>query len=75
MGKGDNWTCSTCAETAGTKRYCAPTRCYCGHSTCHAFDSWVDLRARRATTPAEAKPKPGRSAWDTREESTWIDSL
>ena len=67
-------SCATCATETGTKRYCAPARCYCGHSDCPAFDSWIDLKAVEfADTPVSA-PKRG-STWDDREGATWIDKL
>ena len=63
---------ATCAE-AGRKGYCAPSRCYCGHESCHAFASWTPL-----DTPNVAlinKSTPARDSWADREESTWIDKL
>lgn len=65
--------CATCA-TNGRKGYCAPGRCYCAHKTCHAFASWQPLPDVRNHEPVTAKPARA-SSWDTREESTWIDSL
>ena len=65
--------CLGCVE-AGRRGYCAPARCYCGHDTCHAFDSYIDLDS----IPLVDAPTPkrrGRSTWDDREGSTWIDSL
>ena len=67
-------TCATCAEVTGTKRYCAPGRCYCGHEDCPAFDTWIDLKSL-PIHDAPTTAKRGRSAWDDREGSTWIDSL
>ena len=64
--------CQTCTETS-RRGYCAPLRCYCGHDTCHAFASWQPRR-----DPFQnVQPLPVRtsSAWDDREESTWIDKL
>lgn len=65
--------CQTCADVA-RNGYCAPGRCYCGHPTCHAFASWSELPPVADTEPAPRKPARA-SSWDTREESTWIDSL
>lgn len=67
-------TCATCAEVTGTKRYCAPARCYCGHEACHAFASYIDLDGIPLADAPTIKRR-GRSAWDDREGSTWIDSL
>jgi hypothetical protein len=38
----DHLTCETCIETTHTSRYCALTRCYCGHPACPAYDSYED---------------------------------
>ena len=65
-------TCPTCRETTGTARYCAPARCYCAHDDCPA--EWHPLPNLREIEPAPTKPTRA-SSWDTREESTWIDSL
>ena len=65
-------TCQTCADN-GRRGYCAPLRCYCGHETCHAFASWVDLKSVDVAAPS-AKSRAA-AAWATREESTWIDQL
>ena len=40
--KSEPRLCRMC-DRDGRGRYCAPNRCYCGHWTCHAFASWVDL--------------------------------
>lgn len=37
--------CAMCFERTGTKRYCAPRRCYCGHKTCPAYATYSDVRA------------------------------
>lgn len=50
----DDPTCPTCAEKTGTKRYCAPGRCYCAHPACPAYPTWVDLTA----TPADLEETP-----------------
>lgn len=34
--------CPSCRTATGTTRYCAPSRCYCGHEDCPAYASWVD---------------------------------
>lgn len=75
MGTKPAWTCAACVAATGTKRYCAPTRCYCGHPGCPAFDSWVDLKALAASEQYAATPTPRSSTWDDREEATWIDQL
>lgn len=67
-------SCQSCAEVA-RKGYCALGRCYCGHETCHAFASWVELPALTDIAPAPRKAPTRASSWDTREESTWIDQL
>ena len=68
-----NDTCATCADETGTKRYCALTRCYCGHSDCPAFDSWVDLKAIQHVGDTTSTTRS--TAWADREDSTWIDKL
>ena len=37
--------CSMCHDATGTLRYCAPRRCYCGHKTCPAYATYVNVRA------------------------------
>lgn len=72
--EGGDVTRPECCPTCGGTRYCAPARCYCGHESCPAFASFVDM----ASVPLTAAPtvvKAGPSSWDKREESTWIDSL
>ncbi len=67
--------CATCAATTGTKRYCAPARCYCGHADCPAVDSYVDINAI-PLWDAQPPARPARrSSWDDRKDSTWIDKL
>lgn len=36
------FTCDEC-DADGRRRYCAPARCYCGHPSCHAYESWRDV--------------------------------
>lgn len=67
--------CPTCRAATGTTRYCAPSRCYCGHEDCPAFASWVDPFALPQPTDTPAPAPATASSWDTREESTWIDKL
>jgi hypothetical protein len=67
-------TCQSCAVESGTKRYCAPARCYCGHKNCPAFDSWVDLKALPIPEPTTTTRRKN-TTWDDREGPTWIDSL
>lgn len=70
---GDDTTCLTCRVETGTKRYCAPGRCYCGHEACPAFDTYIDPST---LIPRDVKPaKAGRSSWDNRGEATWIDKM
>lgn len=67
--------CQMCAD-ACRAGYCARRRCYCGHETCWAFDSWIDLRTTPLDTTVPATtPKRTRGAWDNREEATWLDQL
>ena len=65
--------CQTCREEQpASSRYCAPKRCYCGHPTCHAFVSYEEpTRINVASLPTRVTS----TAWDDREESTWIDRL
>jgi len=65
--------CQTCAaEQPTSTRYCAPLRCYCGHPTCPAFASYeAPTRLNVTSLPTRATS----TAWDDREESTWIDSM
>lgn len=67
-------SCVTCADETGTKRYCAPSRCYCGHAACPAFDSWIDLKAVQFTD-APIGTRTRFTTWDDRKESTWIDKM
>jgi hypothetical protein len=62
--------CATCA-TGPTRRYCAPARCYCGHTDCHAYASWIDVDS----IPLSDVTPTTSSTWKEREESTWIDKL
>lgn len=64
-------TCTECA-LGGTRRYCAPNRCYCGHPTCHAYHSYYEPVAPAITTP---RPNKHAATWANRKESTWIDDL
>ena len=65
--------CQTCSDT-DRRGYCAPAACYCGHEACYAFASYVPLKAINVTV---IKPRDDRmkSAWDNREERSWIDGL
>ena len=63
--------CRDCAET-GRKGYCAPLRCYCGHQTCHAFASYVEVHPLDVTTIPTSKSRAAE-AWADREEPTWLD--
>ena len=64
--------CVDC-DTSGRKGYCAKGRCYCGHPSCHGYDSWTPL-PDPVFEPVADRPSRA-SSWDTREESTWIDEL
>ena len=66
--------CRTCAETVRTTRYCARSRCYCGHETCPAFESYVDPYAQ-PFHDAPVKVNAHAKSWAEREGATWIDSL
>jgi hypothetical protein len=66
-------TCASCAEI-GRAGSCARLRCYCGHSTCWAFASWSPLSTDAPEITTTTK-RAGRSAWDNRKESTWLDRL
>lgn len=70
--------CPTCAP-----RYCAPARCYCGHTDCEARATYVQHVQVKATKAAlvydDTAAAPVRSAepsdWDDRDGPTWIDNL
>ena len=64
-------TCSRCAAE-GRRGYCAPLRCYCGHPTCHAFASYVEVKPPEMD---DVRAAPTSSAWTNREEPTWIDQM
>lgn len=67
-------TCQTCSE-ADRRGYCAPLRCYCGHRSCHAFASWVDLKSIDPTAAVPSAKSRAAKSWANREESTWLDKL
>ena len=67
--------CDTCRAATGTKRYCAPGRCYCGHEVCPAFDSYIDMSKVPLPEVGKSKRRRGTKSWDERGEATWIDSL
>lgn len=73
MKRRDDPECATC-DKGGRKGYCALGRCYCGHPACHGYESWSPL-PEPVLEPGPAKKPSRASAWDTREESTWIDQL
>lgn len=71
--------CPTCAP-----RYCAPSRCYCGHLACEAFATYVQHVVPKTekvepvyddTASAVPVPVAEPSDWDEREGPTWIDNL
>jgi hypothetical protein len=64
--------CSTC-EAGGSTRYCAPARCYCGHDTCHAFASFVDMT--RVPVHDTTPTKPRDTGWNDREGESWLERL
>lgn len=66
-------SCCTCREQTGTARYCAPGRCYCGHESCPAFASYVDIRL--VPIHVAKSPAATSTAWKDREGETWIDQL
>lgn len=63
-------SCTRCAP-----KYCAPNRCYCGHTECTAFASYVareDMTLdRRQTREFNAH----RASWRDREPDTWLDKM
>ncbi|GGL27533.1 hypothetical protein GCM10012283_07150 [Phycicoccus endophyticus] len=74
--------CPECATDpkAARGRYCPRFACLCGHQSCPAFESYIPRR------PPEPLPdnvihltsyrdKHPPSAWDQRDEPTWIDNL
>ena len=64
--------CQTCREEQpASTRYCAPKRCYCGHEPCPAYASYEEPTHLNVTS----LPRATSTAWDDREESTWIDSM
>ena len=65
--------CQSCRDAhPGSTRYCAPKRCYCGHADCPAYASYEEPpRINVASLPTRATS----TAWDDREEPTWIDRL
>ena len=70
----DDGSCATCLETTGTKRYCAPARCYCGHDACPA--EWHPMPDLRETAPVPTRPDVRMSeTWASREDDSWIDKL
>ena len=62
--------CAECASE-GRRGYCAPLRCYCAHDTCHARESYVELRAPDLDSISDATS----TTWASREGSTWIDRM
>lgn len=75
--------CQTCADdrTAAPGRYCPRFACLCGHPTCPAFMSYVP-RPEPDPLPENVLPltsrrtrQPPPTAWDERDEATWIDQL
>lgn len=66
--------CGTCAETTGTKRYCAPLRCYCAHEDCYAFASYRKSQMPTLTNVKAADSRMAKS-WAERGEGSWIDGL
>lgn len=79
--------CQTCVEEAKTDhrrapgRYCARFCCRCGHPPCPAYQSYEPRREPEplpenviAMTSRATRP-PAPSAWDERDQPTWIDNL
>ena len=69
-GRGP-WDCPECI-TAGRRGYCAPKRCYCGHDSCHAKDSFVSNTKPTLDNVVTLPTKTEH--WDNRD-SSWIDKL
>lgn len=65
--------CPDCDPT-GRRGGCAPNRCYCGHKSCWAYHSYVDL-GPTLRTPTTTVAGSTRATWETREEETWIDRI
>lgn len=53
--------------------YCAPNRCYCGHSVCDAAASYI-RRDQIKAAPIATTTQHAQS-WNNREEATWLDRL
>lgn len=66
--------CQTCTET-GRRGHCAPARCYCGHETCYAYASWVDVKRLPPTAITPTAKSRAAEAWADRKEPTWLDRL
>lgn len=72
--------CPEC-DLEGRRGYCAPRACYCGHPSCYAVESYRPVRRLTLIPNTPARPTvsapmtPGGSAWDDREEPTWLDRM
>lgn len=65
-------TCPRCSSG-----YCAPLRCYCGHSECESYAAgWRDLHAVKIDAAAlQQKSNDALArAWADRQESSWLDN-
>lgn len=63
--------CIDCAAE-GQMGSCARLRCYCGHVTCWAYDSYYKPEAPTTVTVRKADERMAQS-WAEREEPTWLD--
>lgn len=68
MSRRSTASCEKCAVG-----YCAPLRCYCGHTECHAYASYVDARAHTAHDMPQATASV--TSWAEREHETWLDKM
>lgn len=64
--------CRECADS-GRNGTCARLRCYCGHATCWAFDSYVPLKDIPIPALPTAADTRQAASWANREEPTWLD--
>ena len=63
--------CPACTAPGG---YCAPLRCYCGHTECPASASYIPLDQIRSSGPSTNNAQHAKS-WADRKEATWLDRL
>lgn len=61
-------SCPECATG-----YCAPKRCYCGHTSCNAYESYIDPYAQPLENARTPNTKQHAKSWAERDETTWLD--